>query len=167
MGCIQGFFSMDGNFDLLGDPIPDGWGKRGRPPHMVTVQNRCKVMLLLAVGRKNHEIAAALGISEPTLRKNYFREMRSREEAKFRLEGVRLLRIYEQVEEGNVGAIKELGKVLEKADRDSSPLNRANVDPSIMPPKLGKKEKAFLDAQRPDTTTTLGELMAQRQGRPN
>jgi hypothetical protein len=158
---------MDGKFDLLGDPIPEGWGKRGRPPHMVTEEKRCKVKLLLAIGRKNHEIAAALGISEPTLRKNYFREMRSREEAKFQLEGTRLLRMYEQVEAGNVGAIKELGKVLEKAERDASPLNRMNNEPAPRPPRLGKKERALLDARQPDTATTLGDLMAQRQGRPN
>lgn len=31
-------------------------------------------------------------------------------------------------------------------------------------PKLGKKEQAVLDAQTPDTSSTLGELMAMRQG---
>lgn len=30
--------------------------------------------------------------------------------------------------------------------------------------KLGKKEQALLDAQTPDTSSTLGELMAMRQG---
>lgn len=39
-----------GRFDLLGDPIPEGFGKRGRPEHIPTVENRNKVRLLLALG---------------------------------------------------------------------------------------------------------------------
>ncbi len=39
---------MTGDFGLLGDPIPETWGKRGRPPHRPTENNRNKIRLLLA-----------------------------------------------------------------------------------------------------------------------
>lgn len=157
---------MDGNFDLLGDPIPEGFGKRGRPPHIATNQNRCKVMLLLAIGRKSGDIAAALGVTEPTLRKHYFRELKSKEEARFRVEGVRLLKLYEQVEAGNVGAMKELGKALDRADLEAGTFGRAQHDATAAgkPAKLGKKERALADAKAPDTETDIGRLMAMRQG---
>ena len=32
---------MDGNFDLFGMPVPDGFGKRGRPEHRVTLESTC------------------------------------------------------------------------------------------------------------------------------
>lgn len=156
---------MTKSFDLFGDPVPEGFGKRGRPPHVVTAEAKAKVILLMAIGRKDFEIALALGISEPTLRKNYRFELRSREEAKFKLEASRLLKLYEQVEEGNVAAIKEMGKVQERAEIDSGPYApRSNkVAKADKPVKLGKKEQANLDAQSPDAESPMGKLMAARQ----
>lgn len=156
---------MTENFDLLGDPIPEGHGKRGRPPHLVTDKNRCKIMLLLAVGRTTSEIALAMGISEPTLRKNYFRELRTKEEARFRVEGTNLLRLYEQVEVGNVAAIKEMRKVMDHAEMLTGPYGKRD-DKSAKPtkePKIGKKEQQQQQASSPDTTTDMGDLMAKRQ----
>jgi len=158
---------MDGNFDLLGDPIPEGWGKRGRPPHRVTAENRCKVMLLLAINRRQDQIAAALGISEPTLRRNYFRELKTKEDARFRVEGTRMLRLYQEVESGNVAAIKELGKALEKGDLLAAHLTAhasGGAKKGSKEPKLGKKEMAIAAARTPDTETTIGDLMSRRQG---
>ena len=43
-------------FDLLGDPIPERWGKRGRPPHIPIERNRNKIRLLLALGWTNLRI---------------------------------------------------------------------------------------------------------------
>lgn len=108
---------MSTNFDLLGDPIPEGWGKRGRPPHIATEKNRNKVMLLLAMGWSNSRIANALGITQPTLRKNYFQQLRSREVARDRLEGARLDLAWELAKGGNVGALREFGKLMERNDR--------------------------------------------------
>ncbi len=67
-------------------------------------ESRNKVMLLLALGRSPCEIAAALNVTEPTLRKYYFSELRVREEALFRVEGELLLQLFSQVQSGNVGA---------------------------------------------------------------
>ena len=79
---FRGFFLMTGCFDLLGGPIPENWGKCGRPPHILTERNRNKFTLLLALGRTNTRIARALGITGATLRKYYFR-VRWRVDAKF------------------------------------------------------------------------------------
>jgi predicted transcriptional regulator len=155
---------MATNFDLLGDPIPEGWGKRGRPPHTPDDKKRLKVKLLRAIGRTNDEIAAALGITEKTLRKHYFRELGSRDEAKFQVEGTRLLKLYEGVEEGKIAAIKELGKILDKAElADNAFAKRAAaIGKPKKEPKLGKKDQAVKDAQTPDLETPLGRAMAQR-----
>ncbi|QXZ79651.1 hypothetical protein [Rhizobium sp. L51/94] len=156
---------MTKSFDLFGDPIPEGFGKRGRPPHVVTAATKAKVILLMAIGRKDYEIALALGISEPTLRKNYREQLRSREEAKFKLEASRLLKLYEQVEEGNVAAIKEMGKVQERAEIDSGPYaqRQAKVTKAEKPAKIGKKEQANIDARSPDADSAMGRLIAARQ----
>ena len=63
---------MTGDFqgccDLLGDPIPENWGKRGRPPHIPTERNRNKIRLLLALGWTKARITRALRIIGKTSR---------------------------------------------------------------------------------------------------
>ncbi|MBN8958570.1 MAG: hypothetical protein J0H17_18695 [Rhizobiales bacterium] len=63
---------MTQSFDLFGDPIPENWGKRGRPQHMRTVENINKVTMLVSLGWSNERVANALDITLPTLRKHYF-----------------------------------------------------------------------------------------------
>ncbi len=65
----------------------------GPPEHKPTKESRNKIMLLIAIGRKPNEMAAALNITEPTLRKHYFSELKHRDEGRFRLEGQMLLRL--------------------------------------------------------------------------
>jgi hypothetical protein len=155
---------MTAIFDLLGDPIPEGLGKRGRPPHVPDDKKRIKVKLLLAVGRKDEEISKALGITEKTLWKYYFRELRSRDEARFQVEATRLMKLYEGIEDGNVAANKELGKILDKAVlADNEFARRAANIGKKKDEKLGKKEQALKDARSPDLDTPLGRAMARRQ----
>lgn len=152
---------MSVEFDLLGDPIPEGWGKRGRPPHTPDDRKRIKVRLMMAVGRKDEEIAQALGITMPTLRKHYRQELKEREASRFRVEGTQLLKLYEGVEEGNVAANRELSRKLERAvlaDQDAARRHAA----TLRQPKLGKKEQALADARNPSTETALGRLIAER-----
>ena len=151
---------MSQNFDLLGDPIPDGWGKRGRPPHMATEKNRNKVMLLLAMGWSNSRIANALGITQPTLRKNYFQQLRQRELARDRLEGARIDLAWELAKGGNVGAMREFGKLMERNDRmeierelGSSPKHE---EKPAAPERLGKKQLDEIRARDADA-----DLMAE------
>jgi hypothetical protein len=154
-------------FDLFGDPVPANWGQRGRPEHVATQQNRNRVSMLVALGWGNARIAAAMFITLPTLRKHYFSELKYRVVARDRLTANLANKFWSLFMEGNVAAGKEFRKLLEHNDlmlygQSAPPQSEEKT------PKLGKKEQMLVDAQRPDTGTTLGELMAQRQGiRPN
>lgn len=155
---------MGESFDLFGDPVPEGRGLPGRPRHVATQQNRNKVSMLLALGWSNERIAAGLAISPPTLRRNYFRELKSREVARDRLDAARVMQIWTQAEAGNVGAMRELGKFIERNDlmlygQTQKPV----VEPAPKEPRLGKKEQALVAASHPDTGSLLGSLIAQRQ----
>lgn len=151
-------------FDLFGDPVPQGEGRRGRPQHLPTNENRNRVNLLLALGWSNDRIAAALRITAPTLRRHYFSELRSRDVARDRLDLRRAELMWREVEAGNVGAMKEFARFM---DRNDLMLfgQTASVRPSAAPKaaKLGKKEEALIAAQRPDDGSELGRLMAKRQ----
>ncbi len=71
-----------GQFDLLGDPIPKGFGKWGLPEHIPTERNRNKIRPLLSLSWANRRIARALRTAGKTLSKHYFRELRQRDEAR-------------------------------------------------------------------------------------
>lgn len=153
-------------FDLFGDPVPDNWGRRGRPEHIATQKNRNKVILLLAMGWSNERIARALAITAPTLRKSYRAELHRRAEARDRMDASLMMRCWELIDQGNVGAMKEFSRLLERNDLM---LYGQTVpgEKSVKPAKLGKKDQAIVDARTPDIGTTLGELMARRQGALN
>lgn len=143
--------------DLLGDPIPEGHGKRGRPPHIPTDRNRNKVRLLLAFGWRPPRIAAALRITGDTLRKHYFVELRQADEAKHALEAEHLSLVYEAAKGGNVGAMKELGRMLDKLN-----LVLATPRPDAEPDKretLGKKAAATEAAQTAHKDTGWSKLL--------
>lgn len=108
---------MAQNFDLLGDPIPEGHGKRGRPVHLVTDEKRRLVIQLQAFGWTMEKIAAALSITPPTLRKNYFRELRAKAESRARVEAKLLGELMKLAEAGNVQAISKYFGRLEKYDQ--------------------------------------------------
>lgn len=129
------------DLDLLGDPIPEGLGRRGRPPHLVTLENRRKVMVLAAFDRNEEQIAAALSITPPTLRKHYFRELRSRLEARHRLEGKLLAALVSEVDKGNVSAIDKLFKRLDKHDLATLSDRVQSRGKGEAKQKLGKKEQ--------------------------
>lgn len=135
-------------FDLLGDPIPEGWGKRGRPPHMPTDEKRRLVKQLLAFDWSMEKIAAALSITPPTLRKNYFRELKFREEARARVDAKLLGLLMTEAEKGNVSAIAKYFERLERHDMKqlaASAANRGQAKDKA--PKLGKKEQKNADAR--------------------
>ena len=116
----------------------------------MTEEKRKLVIQLLAFGRNQEEIAAALGITGPTLRKNYFRELKAKDEARARVEARLLTALMEQVDSGNVSAIDKYFKRLERADqralaemvanRGSSSEGKSVSAAKSAP--LGKKEEA-------------------------
>jgi hypothetical protein len=155
---------MSENLDLLGDPIPEGWGRRGRPQHIATEQNRNKVAILLAFGWNNERIAKALSITPPTLRKNYFRELRYRDEMRDRVEASMATTLWNLAKSGNVAAAKEFRKVMERNDLMLYGQAKPPEVKPVKPARLGKKEQSLADAHSPNTDSSLGALMARRQG---
>lgn len=140
---------MTTEFDLLGDPVPEGFGKRGRPPHRVTDEKRRLVIQLCAFGWTIERIAAALAITPPTLRKNYLRELKVREEARARVEGALLNALMKEVDAGNVTAIDKYFKRLDRIDQAvlADRIRNAGHEPQApRAEKLGKKEKRQLAA---------------------
>lgn len=131
-------------FDLLGDPIPENFGKRGRPPHMPTAENRNKIILLLAQGWPDGRIAGALGITVPTLRKHYFRELKVRAVARDRVEAIGLLSLWNMGREGNVAAMKEYFR---RHDIAISSAFDDSVKEEVE--RLGKKERRQREADNP------------------
>ncbi len=140
-----------GDVDLFGDPIPEGFEGRGRPPHVATERNRNKVMLLIALGWTEPRIAGALGISKPTLKKYYFRELRAREVMLDRLKATHITTLFEQVKAGNIQAIKELGRIIDRIDAARFGIGSDDDDrdegPATPQTPVGKKEAARLAAR--------------------
>lgn len=144
---------MAQNLDLLGDPIPENWGGRGRPSHIPTEKNTNKVMVLLALGWAEAKIAGALGITQPTLRKHYFRQLKVRDEARARLEGEMVFSMAAKAVTGDVPAYREVAKALEKADMvEADQVYRPQPTAQAAPKaeKLGKKAERQLEAEELD-----------------
>lgn len=138
--------------DLLGDPVPEHFGKRGRPPHVPTDEKRRLVMQLLAFDWAPERISAALSITPPTLRKHYFAQLKMRAEAKARVEAKLLDALMREAETGNVGAIDKYLKRMDKAATVAVPASSAREE------KLGKKEQAKRAAKQAPTSS-WGELL--------
>lgn len=136
------------NFDLLGDPIPEGRGKAGRTGHVATKENASKIRVLLLAGMSVGDIAKHLGISAPTLRKHYFHsgKVNARLAQKMALSETRarnMIRLQEQADKGNVSAIKEMNRITDKIERDIIEREMAD-DPKQE--SLGVKGQRALDA---------------------
>lgn len=144
---------MSLDFDLFGEPVPPGRGKRGRPAHVRTQESSNKFNLLAATGSGLEEIAAVLGVSMPTLRKHYFFEVERYEVAKLRLKAKLLSGLMTEADGGNVAAAKELFKQVERGE-----LARLAAVKPKKEPKLGKKERVEREAKQPPSS--WGELIA-------
>jgi hypothetical protein len=154
---------MGKTLDLFGDPVPPNRGRRGRPQHVATKQNRNKVTMLLALGWANERIAQALSITAPTLTKHYFSILDARTLQRDRMDAAIAMKLWEGVQEGNVSATREFIAFVERNDLmiygQTSPPAKADAPAA----KLGKKEAALAAAQNPDRGTPLGQLIARRQ----
>lgn len=139
--------------DLFGNPIRLTKRGRGRPQHEATAENRQKVILWLATGRSEEEIAEAFGITTRTLAKHYFHELGYKRTARMELEARNLAAIVDQVEKGNASAMSLLDKKLDRW--------KLGVQPPKPPkqPKLGKKEQALVNAVNAGEGTGWGQLL--------
>jgi hypothetical protein len=152
-------------FDLFGDPVPKNWGERGRPEHVASQQNRNRVSLLVALGWSNARIASALFVTQPTLRKHYFSELKYRQVARDRLVSQVGIKLLDGVNAGNVSAIREFQKYLERNDLMEYGQTRQTPKAKTArgAEKVGKKAAALAAAHQPDAGTPMGELMMRRQ----
>lgn len=57
--------------DLFGELVRPGFGRPGRPRHMPTPATRARVIELRGQGLSHLAIAAAIGVSHPTMLLNY------------------------------------------------------------------------------------------------
>ncbi|MDP2358008.1 MAG: hypothetical protein Q8M31_18355 [Beijerinckiaceae bacterium] len=143
--------------DLFGNAWVDKPAKRGRPVHDVTKRTRRRVSMLVALGWGNPRIASTVGVTLPTLHKHYFYELRQRDQARDRLEARRLEVAWELAEGGNVGALREFARLLDRNDRMEAERSMGAVSADQKPPTdTGKKVTDKLRAMEADA-----ELAAQ------
>jgi hypothetical protein len=149
---------MAENLDLLGWPIPEP-RDAGRPEHVPTDENRNKIMMMLVFKKTNAEIAKAVGLSQPTLRKHYLQQLDQRKVARLQLDATRWAATYAKVLAGDMQAIKELGKMLEAHDRAELAANFGadTHQRRERKPKLGKKEVAKVEAETAGLDTEWGD----------
>lgn len=152
--------------------------RRGRPPVRVTQSDRDKVELYVAAGWKVPEIATVLGLSEPTVRRLFKRELQVglvRQKARV------LDNLNKAASKGNVRAMEKLLDHFSRGEAEAATadLRRgagrdgegdeagSQTDHSSAPvpsSSVGKKEQQVIDAMRvvgPDNPT-WGDLLAPR-----
>ena len=138
-------------FDLLGDPISEPREGAGRPEHVATDRNRNKIILLLAMGWTLARIAPAIGITTKTLRKHYSLQLKAREIALDRVKAGHASLLWDQAAQGNVAALKEIGKMIAGIDAARFGMRADAPDdddePAPRPQRLGKKEEATIAAR--------------------
>lgn len=129
--------------DLLGDPWAEPRDARGRKRHKRIPQVAESVAVLRASGLTVEKIALRIGLSEPTLRKYYFREL---EDGPTFAQAVLNEAMWAKALAGNVGAARyireEFGKGEAKA-ADQRVSERVEREPA-----LGKKAERQAAAER-------------------
>lgn len=134
--------------DLFGNPVSAGYGQRGRPAFQVTDENRNKIKLLLAIGWSGQRIANGMDISLATLKRYFRAELKVREQMRDRLDARRFEVTAKLAFEGNVSAMKELGRMVERNDlmRAARQIETPVDQPDEKAEKLGKKQQVAKDA---------------------
>jgi len=129
----------------------------GRPPFIWTLENSNTIKVLLALGWTNERIANAIGCSQPTLRKVFYRELRLRDRARDALRARMVTRTIDLAMSGNVGAMK-LARDMVSDDMRQTQIDRAghakqdddDEDAAVAtrrPLPRGKKETAMETAE--------------------
>lgn len=143
---------MDERFDLFGNPVRAGTGRRGRPAFQVTERNANKVRLLLALGWANQRVANAIGCSLATLKRHFRADLEFRDAMRDRLDAERIMATADQALKGNVGAQRLLDQMIEKNDRMEIERQLSQAPKSE---RLGKKEIAVSRAMDADAELEL------------
>lgn len=99
------------------------------------------------------DIAVRVGLSEPTLRKYYFRELGDGPAV---AKALVLEALFEKAKSGNVSAVRLMLEQFDKGET-AVPLQRAPAAPK--PEPIGKKAQADLDAETAHEDTGWGSLL--------
>lgn len=141
-------------FDLFGHPVPANLGSAGRNEHAACPEIARKIRVLLLSGWTLQRIAEQVGLSAPTLRKHYFQNGKVNRRHAVEMAAAEqrarcLLKLDEQVEAGNVGAIKQMVKVIDERERDLLREGLAGGKQEKAPKALskGKKDQMQADAE--------------------
>lgn len=138
--------------DLFGNPVVVTERRRGRPAFRWTEEKSNKVKLGLAMGWSNQRIANGLAISLATL-KRYFRpELQERDIARDQLDLERLSLAMAQAAKGNVGAMRQLDRLIDANDRMAASARMTD----------GHKARPD-EAEAKTPVRTMGKKEAQRQ----
>lgn len=139
--------------DLLGDPWTPPRDPRGRKRHKRVAQIAENVAVLRGCGLTEEQIAARVGLSEPTLRKYYFRELK---DGPTLAKAVLTEAVWKRAKAGNVSAARYLRTEFEKGDA-AVPVPRQPRQAKA--PEPGKKEAADLAARTAHEGTEWGTLL--------
>jgi AraC-like DNA-binding protein len=145
--------------DLLGDPVRPLPDKRGRRRLRFPEQVYEKVEVLAAAGMLQDDIAAAVGISAPTLRK-YFRPELDMGPARQRARVLNVLAT--QADKGNVSAAKAYLAEIDRHQAAAAFQRRernSGAPPPAPLPRVGKKAAARAQA---DAVIAGGDKFAPR-----
>lgn len=148
--------------DLFGDLTTLPSGRRGRPAHVWSQEAENRVILGCAMGWSTERIAQGLGVTPPTLRKYYFSALKVRDMARDRYDLWRAARLAECAGAGNVGAFRELDKIMHKMDMARQAREIDEVQSEVAPKPLGKKAAARASAETAASEGWGGDLDPQR-----
>ncbi len=154
------------NFDLFGVPVRERRDVAGRPSHEPTDANRNKIMLLFALGWKAKMVAAAMMLSMPTFRKHYFSEIKQASDALLRVKARHIERVWTKAETGDMGAIKEVGRMIDRFEASHFAQDDDDYQP-LRPARLGKKEAAKVAAGSAGVDTEWGNDLLVAGSKPN
>jgi hypothetical protein len=141
--------------DLWGEPGKAPADPRGRKRHRRLPQIAEKVAVLRAADVPVEMIATRVGLSEPTLRKYYFREL---DKGADLAKAVIIETLFEKGKGGNITAARAFLQHAEKSDTTPRP-SRGKRGAAPAEPKLGKKEEANLAAQTAHQGTGWDDLI--------
>lgn len=149
MGLIWRFFLLAQDFDLFGNPFDFAPRKAGRPEHEPTEENIINIMVLLASGMTNREVAKTLGISVPTLRKHYLHLTRNRDVLLSRLRTKLRTAQIQQGLAGNAAALSASLRMLDSvsAERVSRDLQGKAANQPAARGYVSKKDQRLESAQ--------------------
>lgn len=133
----------DGLVDLWGDPWTPEPDPRGRKRHRRLPQVAEQVAILRGAGLTVEQIASRLVLSEPTLRKYYFREL---DGGAAMANAVLTEAMWKKAKEGNVSAARFIRETFGKGEALESDRRVRGREPREVP--IGKKEERQEAARR-------------------